>query len=1708
MYAPDVPWVTRIMKDVAIRNKLDFEKDFKLYVNGNCTFFCDEFLVEWKSMVDWIDHNRNVTQNAFIFPAAYENAWKGGELPPDPGFVLLYNHSRVEPFVEELQRSVEESIFSQKANVTMDEAKFDIQTVKFPYKQRISQYDVVAANGAVWFFLPPMITFFIVLTEIVAEKESRLRIGMKMMGLSTPAYWLVWALYGITFSAFSTAMLIVSGWIFQFTFFTNANVAAIAFLFMSFGIGVTTMAMFLAALISKSGTAQTVGYAFVLVGFIFQTILASASGVLVDLLWTVDTFDWVVGIRWGLTFYPPFNMAKVFADIASKSSSTISVVSGTVVPGVGFTWADLFEKNTIKLGSFATMIIPSPMESMGWILVSSVIFIVLMLYFDAVLGGDGSKLPFYFMFSPSYWKPAVVVQSHTDVVAMEDVLNPDLYQEYKNAFFSKSPLRIQNVVKTFPKWPFMESKKDVKAVRGVSLTAEKGELLCLLGHNGAGKTTLINMLTGLFLPTEGTALIEEHSVRHDIDTIRRTMGVCPQHDILWGELTAREHLELFAILKGIPSDSIDNEVDRILPLISLDHVADNRVSSFSGGMKRRLSVGISTIGNPSILFMDEPTTGLDPVNKRVLWHLIQQCKKDTVIVLTTHEMEEADVLSDKVAIMAKGELKCVGRGVELKNRFGSGYRIQVVSDRPRELEKTLTLKWSFMKLEETSAGSLQFSIPPANAKDVSEICQFMEDNSGVDELVTEWGLSHATLEEVFLRVTKESEFGYDALDDDGLEHGEGEGDFVLDAEEAPSENSFFEPKSSEMEPLASGSLPVPPEGYSYRALFRKNFTLQSRQRFTNICQITTPVLVVLLLLILQVIIKAQLGDNFNASIEVNQTIPWPLNEPFAIDHLLHPFGPGGHSVDVSHGECEKFFLFSAPPNLQKQIGNLTEFHGNGILGEIPQVYCSNGHTDALMPYFEPRTSMSSIESEIYQQILSYNKLSTKGMYFKTLDNMIPDGFAHFSAMNETSFSATLSVNTNPTLRYHRKNNFTRVGFHVPKALAGADQLKKLQLILLEGKAQMLDYVARAFTNFKLKELGFPPLTPMNSFNSLRMVQQMPYTEIPVLMDVFEVFGVLLYPMSMALQLPVYVFLLVLEKRLKLREMMKSHGLSDAKYHFVNYVFCFFLYSLSLIFFWISGVAVDLRFFVQTHWSVLLLFFVFWGTALVSLAFLISTFLSDPRAATVVGYGLVMMGALVGTVIAVGIYGPLFTEGDERMPAFLSVFAFFPYVRGIYLMNYACATSLMCYGPITELPVSDEIVSCIISLALCTVCYLVLFLYLDAVLPREYGIPKHPLFFIDAISSWFKSDNSGVADIETTPLLQSTGGEDSDVARMRQAIQSGKFSLSDNPLVTAALHKKYGDKVAVESLYLKVPKSSCFGLLGENGAGKTTTISMLTGLFPPTSGAAFVGGYSIVNDIDNVHKIMGLCPQFDILWEDLTCKEHLLFYGRLKGVDPEVEDEHARKLLKEVGLYESRNRYSSKLSGGMKRRLSLAISLCGNSRIIFLDEPTTGLDPASRRHIWTLISRARAGRSIVLTTHNMLEAETLCNQIGILAYGTMRCIGSPLHLRTTHGEGYRMTLAFDYGNDDDVLDFVSEQFPDGKVISHYRSTMEITLPPRTVKVASVFKKMEARGKKHVITDWSICQLGLGDVFQAIVKRSNADRRLQLNSDDEEYVLLDE
>jgi ABC-2 type transport system ATP-binding protein len=242
------------------------------------------------------------------------------------------------------------------------------------------------------------------------------------------------------------------------------------------------------------------------------------------------------------------------------------------------------------------------------------------------------------------------------------------------------------------------------------------------------------------------------------------------------------------------------------------------------------------------------------------------------------------------------------------------------------------------------------------------------------------------------------------------------------------------------------------------------------------------------------------------------------------------------------------------------------------------------------------------------------------------------------------------------------------------------------------------------------------------------------------------------------------------------------------------------------------------------------------------------------------------------------------------------------------------------------------------------------------------------------------------------------------------------------LQVEGLRKTYGQTIAVDDLSLAVLEGEVFGLLGPNGAGKTTSINMLCGLLKPDAGRVLIDGQPVRNGSRDVRTRVGVCPQEIILWERLTCIEQLTFVGQMYGLASKTARQRGESLLDNLGLTDKRDQQAGKLSGGMKRRLNLALALIHEPDIIVLDEPEAGLDPQSRVKVRDYIRQLAASKTIILTTHNMDEADRLADRVAIIDHGRLLELDTPENLKKRVGEG-------------DVLEITLEEasgFADGEV----------------------------------------------------------------------------
>ena len=355
-------------------------------------------------------------------------------------------------------------------------------------------------------------------------------------------------------------------------------------------------------------------------------------------------------------------------------------------------------------------------------------------------------------------------------------------------------------------------------------------------------------------------------------------------------------------------------------------------------------------------------------------------------------------------------------------------------------------------------------------------------------------------------------------------------------------------------------------------------------------------------------------------------------------------------------------------------------------------------------------------------------------------------------------------------------------------------------------------------------------------------------------------------------------------------------------------------------------------------------------------------------------------------------------------------------------------------------------------------------------------------------------------------------EDEDVVEERRKVQEMPPS-EDIALLLKDLTKVYRTNgvMAVDHLNLHIAKGECFGLLGINGAGKTTTFGMLTGELAMSEGSAYLHGIDIQKQLKKVQQMMGYCPQYDGLVGTLTGREMLRMFARLRGVPGHQVEKVVRSSITNLNLYQWADKLCGTYSGGNKRKLSTAVALIGNPKVIFLDEPTSGMDVGARRHLWnTLTGVLETGRSIVLTSHSMEECEALCTKLVIMVNGKFKCVGSLQHLKSRFGQGYVVMLKVDVGSQTirrnrppgavcpmvKVKQFMTHTFSTGADVMEERTGfLQYHIKSSSARLSELFGIFEGNKVALNIVDYSVSQTTLDQIFVKFAKEQHDEDRIK-------------
>uniref|UniRef100_A0A674DGC7 ATP binding cassette subfamily A member 3 n=1 Tax=Salmo trutta TaxID=8032 RepID=A0A674DGC7_SALTR len=1322
----------------------------------------------------------------------------------------------------------------------------------------------------------------------------------------------------------------------------------------------------------------TINFSFMISAFFSRANVAAAVG---GFIYFLSYLPYVF-------LWPRYDVLSHAQKVSACLISNVAMAMGAQLlgmfegKGTGIQWCNLFESVTVD-DDFSLA------QVLGLLLLDALLYGLVAWYVEAVFPGEyGVPLPCYFFLLPSYWcsSPRMAMVKEEE----------DVEKALKGEFIEEEPAGLVSGVKIkHLNKEFKVGNKTRQAVKDLTVNMFEGQITVLLGHNGAGKTTTLSMLTGLFPPSSGRAYINGYDICQDMAVIRHSLGLCPQHDVLFDNLTVREHLLFYTQLKGYSQEKIPAEVDRIIRILNLEDKRHSHSKTLSGGMKRKLSIGIGLIGDSKVVMLDEPTSGMDPSARRATWDLLQGEKRGRTILLTTHFMDEADLLGDRIVIMAGGELQCCGSPLFLKNKYGAGYHMVIVKDALCNVSEITRLVHMYVPnatLESSAGAELSYILPKESTNRFELLFAELEMNR--EELgIASYGASVTTMEEVFLRVGKlvDSSLDIQAIQLPALQyqHERRSHDWTMDDTSSYSGmtdvTDFTDSGTLISEDCSNIKLNTGARLYmqQFYAMFLKRALYSWRNWKVIVAQFLVPLVFTVLAL---VVAKTFPGRHDSPQLRLALGRYGPTTVPVALE-------PGKGPLAIALAQ-----VYSSQLAAQKYVLTKTEEEGG-----------------------------------------AFNERCVVGASFSSGTGKFVEVTAYFNNQGYHTAATALMMVDNTLF----------------KMLAGPNAS------IMTGNMPM----------------------PRNISESAQSQLTEGQTGFAIAIN-------LMY--GMASLSSTFALLLVTERSLKSKHVQQVSGVYLSNFWFsallwdlVNF---FLPCMLMLVVFRAFGVK---AFIADNHLVDVLLILLLYGWAVIPLMYLLSFLFS---AAATAYTRLTIFNIISGTATFLTVTIMTIPELNlqDLSRNLDKVFLLFPnYCLGMsfsqFYQNYQfitfCTSNPMATAFCRALNItyqenyfsmSEPGVGCfLVALSLQGVVFITLLFII------EMQCVKTLRRFLTRLASRRKQVRRGGArELTIRCCLMPRVGR-----VFRKCIQhSGETVL------------------AVDRLSLAVGKGECFGLLGFNGAGKTTTFKMLTGDETVTSGDAYIDGYSILRDVKKVQQRIGYCPQFDAVLDHMTGRETLSMYARLRGIPEKYVSGCVENVLRSLLLEPHADKLCRSYSGGNKRKLSAAVALIGGPPVIFLDEPSTGMDPVARRLLWDAVTRTReSGKAIIITSHSMEECEALCTRLAVMVNGQFKCLGSPQHLKSKFGSGYtllakvRVDKEVEDGDLQLFKDFIESTFPGSLLTDEHQGMVHYHLTDKTLTWAQVFGTLEAAKEKYNIDDYAVSQISLEQVFLSFAQFQHCSRK---------------
>ncbi|RPD82722.1 P-loop containing nucleoside triphosphate hydrolase protein [Lentinus tigrinus ALCF2SS1-7] len=1025
-------------------------------------------------------------------------------------------------------------------------------------------------------------------------------------------------------------------------------------------------------------------------------------------------------------------------------------------------------------------------------------------------------------------------------------------------------ISIRNLGKDF-KPSFFKSDKDVvTAVSDLSLEIPKFGIYVLLGSNGAGKSTTMSILAGLLGRTRGTVTFEGGVERPP----RGTIGIVPQKNVLFPELTCYQTLRIWKAVKRADNGS-DDDIEQLLRDCDLEKKIHYNANALSGGQKRKLQLAIGLIGGSKIILVDECTSGVDPLSRRALWRTLSSVRDERTVVFTTHFLDEADLLADTIAVLAApGKLVAHGTPVSLKSSLGEGYTVNVTfnvdnqekssSSHQGELLGRIRVFAPLAYPTSSTPNEVSYHLKLKEPPEVQKVFELVENNREMYG-VASYSVMGTSIEDIFL----------------GLMH-----------DDTPSEDKH--PEDKELEKTGSSATP----------------SLDHTPRSTPPLQLT------------------------------NGRRRSPLSQALTIFH--------------------KRVLIAKRSWLTPCLAVLVAVAGSCI----PIFFLSGRATQTCVTKFRtvPQTSL-------YLPASPLGFIAEVALGSRVLES--PPGI--ISSLSNTSLLLTQNITDNATF----VNTIDQTFLNQSLGGVSIDTQTGASLFAWEATPPgltglvMLNLVSNILYNNALNETGRAAAAPSVI---LANYQNFPGIAAGTLVALK---WVAFFGAAMAVYPAFFSLYVAKERRSSVQAMQLSNGLSDPVGLWLGHLLFDSIFAvivatlIAIILAAGSNQFSGLGFF----WVVLVLY----GIVGALFSYCVSLAVASPLAAFALsaGYQVIMFVLYLAAYLLTLTYAKTSDANEDLVIIHYTMSVLSPVASALRASFVSVNLfSLLCDGstPVTASSLGDI---------------------------TRYGGPILYLFIyafvLFGILVWV--DSGSIIVRKFSQFRKQTGGSgDSGTSTPRSVVkdvddEAEKVTSSADALRVMSVVKAFGsaDNRVVDDVSFGVSQDTIFALLGPNGAGKTTTFNIIRGDVIPDEGDVLINGVSIVYHPRSARLSLGVCPQFTAIDEQLTVREHLRVYGRLKGLYRGEElRRNVESLMHATSLHMYADRLASKLSGGNQRKLSLAIALIGNPSVILIDEFSTGIDAKMKRDMWGTLRNVAVGKAIVITTHSMEEASALANKVGILA----------------------------------------------------------------------------------------------------------------------------